>query len=402
SAVYFDTTLGPHELFDLTGIRRYVLQIIMLAVAVLLALVTGLSAFASDWMQFRGPNGSGISDADTNLPVEFNPTTNVVWKTAVPPGHSSPSVGKDLIFLTAIDNDKLSTIAIDRATGAVRWRREAPRPRKQIIERPANSPVSATPVTDGNSAFVFFQDFGLLAYGADGQDLWRVPLGPFNNPFGHGSSPILAGNTLLMNCDQDTGSFLLAIDKITGRTRWRVERPHAQRGYSTPILYKAADGSQQVLVVGSYRLSGYDLQTGKEVWYIRRLPWQIKPTPVVAGDVVYFSTWAGESESGEQENAPSFKEAVAEMDTNKDGKLSKDEIKDPKAKARFDEYSIWMTPDFEEHDWNQFRTGALVKTLCGLSPWRARRYYRKSPLMEEFKSSRTCLLLWSTGGSYTY
>jgi outer membrane protein assembly factor BamB len=315
----------------------------------------GLFAVASDWTQFRGPNATGVSDS-RNVPVEFGPDTNVVWKTAVPPGHSSPSVASDRIFITAYENDKLFTIALDRASGRILWRREAPRPRKQVIERPAHGPASATPATDGRNAFVFFQDFGLLAYGPDGNELWRIPLGPFNNPFGHGSSPILLGNTLLMNIDQDTNSFLLAVDKASGRVLWRTERPHAQRGYSTPVLYTPAKGSPQVLVAGSYRLSGYDVRTGKELWWIRRLPWQIKPTPVVAGDVVYFSTWAGESEPGEQENVPAFTEALAKLDLDKNGKLSKDEIVDKRAKDRFDEYlDLDDTGFLEEHDWRQFQ-----------------------------------------------
>jgi hypothetical protein len=220
--------------------------------------------------------------------------------------------------------------------------------------------VSASPATDGKNLFVFFQDFGLLAYGPDGNERWRMALGPFNNPFGHGASPIVAGDTLLMNIDQDAGSFLLALDKNTGKVRWRTERPLAQRGYATPVLYRA-----QVLVAGSYRLTGYDLKTGKELWYIRRLPWQIKPTPVVAGDVVYFSTWAGESEPGQQENIPSFADALAKLDTNKDGKLSKDEVIDPRAKDRFEEYlDLDDTGFLERRDWEHFASGVSARMRC--------------------------------------
>jgi len=318
-----------------------------------------LTVLAADWNQFRGPNASGVNDT-TNLPIEFGPNTNVVWKTALPPGHSSPSIGATHIFVTAVENDRLFTIALDRAGGRILWRREAPRPRNQVIERPANSPVSATPATDGRNAFAFFQDFGLLAYGPDGNELWRMPLGPFNNPFGHGSSPILAGGALLMNIDQDTKSYLLAIDKDSGRVLWRTERPHAQRGYATPLVYSSPGGSKQVVVAGSYRLSGYDLRTGKEVWWIRRLPWQIKPTPVIADDVLYFITFSGESDPGEQENVPPFAEALATLDRNKDGKLSKDEVPDPRAKARFEEYLDLDDSGFlEQHDWEQFRDRRL-------------------------------------------
>jgi outer membrane protein assembly factor BamB len=325
----------------------------------LLGALAAVLGTAADWPQFRGPNASGVAE-ESNLPVEFGPETNVVWKTPVPLGNSSPVVVRDKIFLTGFEGDTLFTMAVDRATGRILWRRPAPRPRKQVIERPANSPTSASPASDGENVYVFFQDFGLLAYGPDGNELWRMPLGPFNNPFGHGASPILAGDMLLMNCDQDAGSFLLAIDKKSGRVVWRTERPHAQRGYATPVLYSGPGGQRQVIVAGSYRLSGYDLASGKETWWIRRLPWQVKPTPVVDAGVVYFVTYSGESDPGEQEIVPPFGEALATLDLDKNGKLSKQEVVDPRAKARFDEYlDLDDTGYLEERDWEQYRERRL-------------------------------------------
>jgi len=312
------------------------------------------AALAADWSQFRGPNAAGVSE-DANLPVEFGPGKNVVWKTPLPPGHSSPSLGADRIFLTAFEGESLFTFALDRATGRVLWRREAPRPRKQELQE-NNSPASATPVTDGNNVYAFFADFGLLAYGPDGNELWRVPLGPFNNPFGHGASPILAGDLVLQACDQDAGSFLLALEKNTGRVRWRAERPHAQRGYATPVLYRPPGGGTQAILAGSYQLNGYDVSTGKPIWWVKGLPWQVKPTPVIDGDAIYFVTYAGESDPGQQEIIPPFPEALAQLDLNKDGKLSKDEIVDPRAKNRFDEYlDLDDTGYLEQRDWDQFR-----------------------------------------------
>jgi outer membrane protein assembly factor BamB len=314
---------------------------------------------ANDWPQFRGPNASGVSD-ETNLPVSFGPGENVVWQTPIPMGNSSPVVAGDKIFLTGFEKKRLLTIAIHKPTGRVLWQREAPRPREQVIERPANGPASASPASDGKNVYVFFQDFGLLAYGPDGSELWRMPLGPFNNPFGHGSSPILSGDTLLMNVDQDSGSFLLAVDKSSGHVLWRTERPLAQRGYSTPVLYRDPEGMRQVIVAGSYRLAGYDVLTGKEVWWIRRLPWQIKPTPVVSGNEIYFVAFSGESEPGDQEKVPSFADALTKLDLNKDGKLSKDEITDPQAKNRFDEYlDLDDTGYLEERDWKQYQERRL-------------------------------------------
>jgi len=317
-----------------------------------LAALLPMAVLAFDWSQFRGPNASGVSDA-VNLPATFG-EKNIVWKTALPPGHSSPSVTSDRVFISAIENDHLYTFALDRANGKILWRREAPRPRRQELQE-SNSPVTATPVSDGRNVYVFFAEFGLLAYGPDGNELWRMPLGPFNNPFGHGSSPVLAGDKLLMPCDQDDKSFFLAVNKNTGKVIWRVERPLAQRGYSTPVLYTPPSAKPQVLLAGSYRLTGYDLETGKELWYIRELPWQIKPTPVIGDGTVFFLGFSAESDPGQQENVPPFEQALAQLDTNKDGKLAKSELRDPRAIARFDEYlDLDDTGFLEKRDWDQF------------------------------------------------
>ena len=194
-------------------------------------------------------------------------------------------------------------------------------------------------------------------------------LGPFNNPFVHGASPILAGEILLMVCDQDTNSFLLAIDKHAGRVIWRTERPHAQLGCATPILYQPRESGLQVLVTGTHRLSGYDARTGKELWWIRRLPSQIKPTPVLDGDTVYFVTFSAETEPGEQEILPAFAEALVKLDRNHDGRISKDELEDARAKARFDEYlDLDHTGYLEERDGEHLRERRLGES--GLRAYR--------------------------------
>ena len=182
---------------------------------------------------------------------------------------------------------------------------------------------------------MFFQDFGLLAYGPDGEELWRMPLGPFNNPFGHGASPILSGDTLLMNCDQDTNSFLLAIDKNTGRIRWRTERAPCSAGLRNacrlPGSRRHATGDCRG-ILSFVRLRSEDRQGNL-----------VHSPPSVADQTdsyrrwryCLFSTWAGESEPGEQEKVPAFEEALAKLDKNQDGKLGKDEMVDPKARCPF-------------------------------------------------------------------
>jgi len=194
-------------------------------------LLLAVAVPAADWTQFRGPNGSGVSPSK-NVPDRFDSQHNFLWRTPLPAGHSSPVFTEDRIFVTAFEAKTLLTICLDRSTGKIAWRRPAPREREESFQ-PTNSPAPPTPVTDGSNVYVFFGDFGLLSYGADGNERWRLPLGPFNNANGHGSSPILADGKLVLICDQDTDSFLLAVDPSNGRELWKTMRPEYTRGYAT-------------------------------------------------------------------------------------------------------------------------------------------------------------------------
>src|SRR5215471_3335874 len=216
-------------------------------IAVLVALLCLTTAVvAEDWSQFRGPNGTGVSAA-TGLPTEFGPDKNVVWKTTLPPGHSSPVLTRNRIFVTAHsaekENHKLFVICLDRQTGKQIWQREVHRSQTGRLQTP-NGPASPSPVTDGENVYVFFQEFGMVSYDGSGKERWKLPLGPFNIFFGFGSSPILVDNSVILSVDQDTpGSFLIAVDKNSGRVRWKVERPEVISGYSTPIVYQPKQGA---------------------------------------------------------------------------------------------------------------------------------------------------------------
>jgi outer membrane protein assembly factor BamB len=251
---------------------------------------------SAEWPQFRGPNGSGVSDS-SGLPVEFGPNQNVIWKTPLPPGHSSPALASDRIFVTAFEDKKLFTICLDRASGRILWRRDVPRHRMEKLHD-SNSAASPSPVTDGKNVYAFFTDFGLVSFGPDGNERWRMPLGPFNNPMGMAASPILAGDKLLLLCDQESGSFFLSVNKETGKLNWRVERPEVTRGFSTPVLYQPKDGTPQVLTTGAYQLTAYSLQNGEAIWWVRGLTWQLKPTPVLGKDTIYVLGWAGGADTG--------------------------------------------------------------------------------------------------------
>src|SRR5215813_4802133 len=146
-----------------------------------------MTLLAADWPRFRGPNGSGVADASV-APGEF--ANSVVWKVPLPPGHSSPILSRTRVFLTALDGGKLYTYSIDRASGEIVWRRECPRSRVEPLDK-RNSAASPSPAVDGSNVFVFFGDYGLISYTHDGQERWRTPLGPFQNVYGMGASPIL-------------------------------------------------------------------------------------------------------------------------------------------------------------------------------------------------------------------
>jgi len=139
--------------------------------------------------------------------------------------------------------------------------------------------------------YVFFGDYGLIAYSYEGKERWRKPLGPFNNVNGHGSSPIVVDGLVVLLCDQDTDSYVLALDKATGHVRYRIERPEVTRSYSIPTVYRPKNGPAELVIPGSYLVIAYDLATGEKLWWVRGMSWQQKSAAVVDGDIVYVCGW---------------------------------------------------------------------------------------------------------------
>ena len=306
----------------------------MLLLVFVLTAVVLAQANDVDWPRFRGPNGAGTID-DRALPTEFGPTRNVIWKTALPPGHSSPVVAGDRVFVTAFEGGALLTIALDRATGRIVWRSAAPRRRTLHLDK-RNHPASPTPVADREHVVVFFQDFGLVSYGRDGRERWRIELGPFNNAYGMASSPIVADGLVVLVCDQNTGSFMIAVDKDTGRVRWRVDRPESKTGHSTPVVYRPDGAPAQLLVPGSFYLTAYALATGEKIWWVKGLAFEMKATPVMHDGIVFIhGTSASSFTDGYGQKIPSFTDLRGEHDQNGDGRFAPEEVPDPLAKRWF-------------------------------------------------------------------
>jgi outer membrane protein assembly factor BamB len=293
----------------------------------ILVVATAVSFAASDtdWSRFRGPNGTGVSNT-SGLPAEFGPDKNVVWKTTVPSGHSSPVLTDTRIFMTGAEGQKLFVLALDRATGKELWRQEVPRRNSERLEN-VNGPASPSPVTDGERVFAFFQSFGLIGFTADGKELWRMPLGPFNMFYGFGASPILVDGTLILPVDQDTGSYLLGVDPRTGKQRYKIDRPGVISGYSTPTVYQPKDGGRQILIPESFQLSAYDAKDGRRVWWVRGLACEMKSVVSIEGDTAWINGWGfPQNQPGTQVPTIPFEEGLKVYDKNKDGVIAEDEV----------------------------------------------------------------------------
>ena len=344
---------------------------------------TTTAVAAEEWTQFRGPNGSGVS-ATTGLPVEFGAGKNVVWKTDLPPGHSSPVLTKDRIFVTGYakiearakqnahptnqaspiekENYKLLVIAMDRQTGKILWQRDVPRTITGRLQN-VNNPASPSPVTDGANVYVFFQEFGLISFDANGKERWRRPLGPFNMFYGFGASPILVDDKVILPVDQDSPtSYLIAVDKNSGRVRWKVDRPVVISGYSTPIVYQPKQGPKQIVVPESFQLSAYSVADGKRVWWVRGLACEMKSIASNDGEYLYINGWGfPQNQPGQQVATIPWEEALPKYDKNGDRHIAKTEVSgtekmDKMLGAAFEAFDMNRDEKLNPKDWEVFRS----------------------------------------------
>jgi outer membrane protein assembly factor BamB len=316
-----------------------------------------------EWPQFRGSNGSGVGQT-TKLPSEFGPEKNMIWKKTIPTGYSSPVLTRDRIFLTACENEKLLTLCLVRKTGNMIWKKEAPRPRKEKIDF-RNNPASPSPATDGQNVYVFFPDFGLLGYSFDGEELWRLPLGPFDNEYGMGASPIVAGNKVILVCDQNTDSFIVAVEKLSGKILWKKDRPEATSGHSTPVVYSSDGGETQILVPGSFLLISYSAETGERLWWTGGLSFEMKSTPVIRNGTLFINGYASPLNQPEnQAHIPSFEQALAKFDKDKNSQFSKEELPAESPYDFFDFVDLAKDGHLDKKDWNYFE--AALASLNGM------------------------------------
>ncbi|MDE0866340.1 MAG: PQQ-binding-like beta-propeller repeat protein [Rubripirellula sp.] len=246
---------------------------------------------AQEWPRFRGPNGSGIAEAE-GIPSEWS-EQDYQWVAELPGvGNSSPVVWGDRIFITAADEktQKRSLVCLNLQDGTERWRAESEF--KLYKKHKNNSFASATPAVDGKHVYQLWhskQQTSLIAFDHDGSEQWRSELGPYLHGQGGATSPIVAEDLVIVAHDHKDESFLAAWDSVTGEQRWKIPREGKRACYSTPCVRDAGKKQELVFVHCYEGVSGVDLQTGTQNWHVDpfgRESQRALASPVVHGDLV--------------------------------------------------------------------------------------------------------------------
>ncbi|MCU0874448.1 MAG: PQQ-binding-like beta-propeller repeat protein [Pirellulaceae bacterium] len=276
------------------------------------------------WPQFRGPNACGVTLDGLPLPVEFGPD-NAIWMTPLPPGHSSPCIWGERIFLTAFDrqSQRLETLCLARGDGKILWRQTAPAAATEKVH-PLSTPANATPATDGQRVYSYFGSYGLICYDLAGQEVWRLPQSAPPTPYGSGSSPIVAGEFVVLSVESPPKPVLLAIDRCTGRIAWRHECLPYLPGYATPVIWHHA-GTAEVILHSSVGVTALRLADGAEQWWVSLLS-AASSTPTVGdGRLFVAACWPG-GEPEDRVRLPEFDPILSRYDANRDGKIDKKEL----------------------------------------------------------------------------
>lgn len=274
---------------------------------VLFFFVAGLVR-AENWPGWRGPSGDGVS-AGKGIPTKWSSTENIAWRIAVPgEGHSSPIVWGDKVFLTSslTEKNKRILLCIDRLSGQTVWQRDVVQSPPETIHR-LNSRASGTPATDGKQVYVTFMraegdkviapNVGserlitpgkiiVAAYDLDGNEKWKTNVGDFVSAHGFNTCPVLFEDSVILNGDHDGDAYLVALDRQSGRERWRTRRENKTRSYVTPII-REIDGITQMILSGSLCVASYDPRNGKRHWIVDGPTEQFVASMVYDGKYVF-------------------------------------------------------------------------------------------------------------------
>src|SRR5438093_2348531 len=247
----------------------------------------------AQWPHWRGPNANGTAPK-ADPPLHWDSTKNVKWKTPLPGrGSATPIVWDDQVFVvTAIATDRIArpedlpkpdpkfptkteapknywqfvVLSFDRTTGKLRWRRTAAERVPHEGHHPTHSYAAGSPTTDGRFVYVSFASFRIYCYDLKGHLQWSRDLGPLHTrlAWGEAVTPVIHGQELLINWDNEAESFLYCLDAATGETKWKGARDE-KTSWNTPLVVQHK-GTTQVIVNGTHRVRSHDLATGNVLW----------------------------------------------------------------------------------------------------------------------------------------
>jgi outer membrane protein assembly factor BamB len=260
---------------------------------------------AENWPQWRGPSLNGMSH-ERNLPVHWNAEENITWKLEMPDlSGSTPIIWEERIFLNVAEGENLFLWSVDRNDGSVHWKKLLGGGNRKVRKQNMSTP---SPVTDGENVWVMTGTGILKGFDFEGNELWARDIqkdyGSFGLNWGYGSSPLLHGDSLfvqvLHGMKTDDPSYVMRIDKKTGKTLWRVERPtnalrESPDAYTTPGLLEY-DGKVEIVITGGDVVTGHDLESGEELWRSEGLnpkksrSYRIVASPVITDGIIYAPT----------------------------------------------------------------------------------------------------------------
>ena len=279
-------------------------------------------AATENWPAWRGPTANGVAPAGANPPTTWDEKTNIKWKAPLTGrGSATPIVWGDQVFvLTSIETDRVAkdselpvppvkierktvapskfyrfeVISFDRQTGKEKWRQVAAERVPHEGHHETHSYAAGSPVTDGKRLYVSFGSFGIYAFDLDGKAIWSRDLGLMTTRLGWGEAvtPVLHGDTLLLNWDQEANSKLIALDAATGKTKWETAR-NEKTSWNTPFVAEH-HGKTQVILNGTNKVRSYDIADGKQIWECGGMTVNAIPSPLVSEGVAYvFSGYRG-------------------------------------------------------------------------------------------------------------
>lgn len=304
----------------------------MLRTTIIFAVLVFSAQAESFWPQFRGPAGSSTA-VGASLPAQIDGTSDLLWRSPVPAGMSSPVIVGDRIFLTGFSEGKLATFALKRGDGSLVWRRDVQPDKIEPFMEKLGSPAASTCATDGERVISFFGSHGLQAFDLEGNALWEVklPLAQTKDGFGTGTSPIIHEGVVYLVRDEDgPANGLYAFDAKTGVQLWKQSRKEFRVSFGTPVVWDCA-----LVILGDTRAKGYDLKTGEERWIVRGLSAYPCTSPTTGADGnLYIATWSPGGSADEP--MPAFDGLLKMMDKDADNLISRAEMAPTPFKDFFD------------------------------------------------------------------